>query len=66
MIWPSNRTGLYAIWRACERLGVRPPDVKDEWVENDIVTQTYILAYGRVRDYEESESMASMTKLLLR
>jgi hypothetical protein len=26
---PSYRTGDYAIWRACQRLGIRPPGVKE-------------------------------------
>ena len=31
IIWPEYRTGEYAIWKACARLGIRPPGVKACW-----------------------------------
>ena len=63
-ILPKYRKGLYAIWRACERLRILPPNVKQDWNGNDILTQAYILAYERIRDYEDSENLNAMAKLV--
>jgi len=46
------RTGQYAIWRACERIGIRPPKVKEQWEDCDVITQSYILAYSQIRTIE--------------
>jgi hypothetical protein len=43
------------IWRSCERLNVRPPFVKDDFEDCDVWTQSSILAYGQIRDYEDME-----------
>lgn len=50
---PKYRTQRYAVWKACERLGVLPPDIKGSWDENNIVSQAAILAYERIRSNEE-------------
>ena len=50
---PSGRTELYAKWRACERLGLTPPDVKKEWTENTAHTQSLLIAYSQIRDVED-------------
>ena len=42
-------------WSACERLGILPPDTKLHFNDNDIWVQCQIIAYGQIRDIEESE-----------
>jgi hypothetical protein len=51
---PKFRTEDYAIWRACERLSIRPPDVKD-WDDCSVWVQAMIIAYSHIRDYEDQE-----------
>jgi len=43
------------IWCACTRLGVKPPDVKDRWEDNNPVTQAKMLAFEQLCQYEESQ-----------
>ena len=31
ILWPPHRTTEYAVWCACERLGILPPGVKPAW-----------------------------------
>ncbi len=45
-------TEEYAVWSACEHLGIRPPGVKESWDACDVRTQAMILAYQQIRDYE--------------
>ena len=50
---PNFRTELYATWRACERIGILPPEIKGSWDDNGVYAQSQILAYDRVRSHEE-------------
>lgn len=43
------------MWCACERLGIKPPDVKDRWDDNDPWTQAQILAFNQVREHDAAE-----------
>lgn len=43
------------IWRACERIGIRPPTVAEAWDDCDVVAQAKIIAYSQVRDYEDMD-----------
>lgn len=43
------------IWRACERIGIRPPDIVDSWDDNNVIAQAQIIAYSQIRDYEDME-----------
>lgn len=52
----------YAIWRACERIGIRPPDVKESWDDCNIIAQSMLIAYSQLRDYEEDEEKVQMMK----
>ena len=52
---PKFRTGVYANWRACERLGLFPPGVKPSFSDNDVSTQEMILAYNQIREYEDAQ-----------
>lgn len=51
---PEFRTIKYAIWKTCERLQIRPPGVKPNWDENDILTQADMLAFTQIRDNEDA------------
>ena len=57
---PAYRTGEYAVWRACERLGIRPPGVKASWDECGLETQALIVAFDQTRSYDESEWEAQL------
>lgn len=61
-ILPQYRTLKYAIWKACERLRVLPPDIQSSWDDNLPIMQATILAYSQIRDYEDQESANSMLK----
>jgi hypothetical protein len=50
---------MYSVWRACERLSIRPDNVKINWDDNDVETQANILAYGMIRDREDNEIAAA-------
>ena len=52
---PKFRTEHYAIWRACERMRMRPPDVKENWDDNNGWVQAKVIAYSQIREYEDSE-----------
>jgi hypothetical protein len=52
---PKFRTEDYAIWRACERLRIRPPDVLPEWGDNSVWGPAMLIAYSQIRDYEDQE-----------
>lgn len=46
----------YAVWRACERSGLRFPGVgKPSWDDLNVWMQAKLLAYHQVREIEEAE-----------
>jgi hypothetical protein len=47
----------FAVWEACERFGIRPPGVKPSWdeMEEDIITQSLLLAYNQIRTIEDQQ-----------
>jgi hypothetical protein len=49
----------YAIWRACERLGILPPGVESRWEDMSAWEQAYALGYHHIRDYEEAKEFAA-------
>lgn len=53
---PKGRTTQYAIWLACERARVIPPDVKAHWEDNSAYMQAELIAFSQIRSIEESES----------
>lgn len=53
---PKGRSVAYAVWRACERMGIRPPYIAGEWNENTSWSQALLLAYSMIRDYEDGQS----------
>ena len=47
---------MYAIWKACERFGIKPPFVKDRWDDCDPgFTQANLISYDQIRSLEEAE-----------
>jgi hypothetical protein len=56
---PKGRTMKYAIWRACERFGMLPPNVNRDWVANTSRTQSELLGYSQIRDVEDAERCVS-------
>jgi hypothetical protein len=53
---PKGRSETYAIWKACERLRLSPPNVKPAWRDNDAETQGMIIAYSQIRESEDAET----------
>lgn len=46
----------YAIWRSCERMNIRPPDmVKGSYDELEAWPQANIIAYNQIREIEEMD-----------
>lgn len=54
MNFPDGRTNQYAVWRACERLGISPPLIRTKWEDNDTETQALIIAYDQIRGNEDA------------
>ena len=57
---PDGRTQLYAIWRACERFGVLPPNIKSSWDDMLAPMHMELIAYDQVRQIEELKYDASL------
>lgn len=60
VIFPEFRTGLYAIWRACNRLRVRPPGLPETWDECSGLQQAMILAFDQVAEHDQLERDAAL------
>jgi len=45
-------------------MSIRPPNVKDHWEDNDVLTQADLIAYYQIRDYESQEERIAMAKML--
>lgn len=60
---PAGRTAKYAVWRACERIGIRPPNVPACWDDIDIdPIKADVLAYSQIRDQEENPPQLTRAK----
>lgn len=62
MSLPQFRTEKYAIWYACERFGVRPPEVAESWDDNNQDAQANLIGYNQIRCYEEAEERHLLLK----
>jgi hypothetical protein len=62
---PAGRTAHYAVWRACERISVLPPDTKPAWDACNIITKAEIIAYDQIRQHEEHELLIAQLKARL-
>lgn len=60
MILPEWRQEEYAIWRCCERFGIRPPGVMDKWEDCDVETRTMMIVYSQIREEEENERSSGL------
>jgi hypothetical protein len=56
----------YTIWRACERLGIRPPGIENSWDDCNIWSQALILSYSQIRELEEIELLEATMKVVKR
>jgi hypothetical protein len=45
-------TEKYREWLACQKLGILPPGVRENWQDNDVWTQACLLAYIQIRKRE--------------
>jgi len=52
------------VWFACEKVNIRPPNVKETWDENNFWTQAEILAYSQIRNLEECEERHEQQKFI--
>lgn len=41
-------------------MGIKPPEVKSQWDNNDVQEQAYLLAYNMIRLHEEDEELMAM------
>ena len=48
----------YAIWRGCERLGMRPPDIPPGAGYEDLEPwqQANVVSYNQIREIEEAQA----------
>jgi len=59
-MWPEYRSGEYALWNACRRLGILPPGVQPKWEDNGVQMQAMILAYDQTCSHDETERDAQL------
>ena len=59
---PSGRTAYYNIWDACARFKIKPPGVKDNWEDCDVITQGELLAYSIIKTHEEFQVLETQIK----
>lgn len=45
---------MYAIWRACERFGILPPNISSNWNTLAVEEQSDMIAYSQIREIEEA------------
>lgn len=65
MILPDGRSVEYTIWRVCERLGIRPPGVSQNWDENLPWIQMLLLAYEGIRQHEDMKFEISKVEAMI-
>ncbi len=53
----------YAIWRACERVDIKPPNVKDSWNDCNVQVQATLIAYNQIRELEENDAATAFFKI---
>lgn len=48
----------FAIWRACERYGIRPPGCHDQFDDCPPWLQAMLIAYDQIRQTEEVKELS--------
>lgn len=48
------------MWKACVRLGVKPPGVPDSWENMGVITQALVLAFDQVMTHDEDERSVAL------
>jgi len=51
----KGRSGLYSLWDACIRVGVRPPGLAESFEDCSIEEQAHIIGYDQIKSVEEDE-----------
>ena len=60
-MWPDGRTALYAIWKACVRVGIIPPGVPGSpWDDLGVETQALVLGFDQTASHDEDELAGSL------
>lgn len=54
---PKHRGMAYAMFRACERFGIIPPNCKASWAEMHSWQHALLIGYDQIRQIEEVEMM---------
>lgn len=62
LILPKYRLEDYAIWKACERFHILPPNVTNSWDNCNIDAKAMLIAYNQVRDTEDAEDTKKFFK----
>jgi hypothetical protein len=62
-VFPSGRTYLYSVWSACERFGIRPPGVEQDWDDCVPWVQSMMLGYNEIRCHEDVKLQTSGFKI---
>lgn len=48
------------IWKACIRLGIKPPGIPDKWEDCTSDQQSLILGFHQLCEHDEAESFTGM------
>lgn len=51
---------MFAIWKACILVGIRPPGLKPSWDECGADLQALIMGFAQLHDYDEAEWEATL------
>jgi len=55
---PKHRSMQYAMYRACERFGIIPPNTQARWDDMHSWQHALLIGYDQIRQMEEVEMMA--------
>jgi len=58
--FPEFRTGIFAIWKACRRVGLRPPSLPQSWDDCSSLQKALILSFDQVCDHDEFKEQAML------
>jgi hypothetical protein len=64
--FPEFRTGVFAIWKACIRVGLRPPGLPDNWDECSSLQQALILGFDQVCEHDDFREKATFAGVELK
>lgn len=56
----------YAIWRACERFGIRPPGVREHYDDMSVSAKAMLISYDQIRQIEDNKRDATLAQMGVR